>query len=114
VYPSPEEDFGMGIIEAMARAVPVVAWRNAGPTVTVADGETGYLAEPFETADYAEKIAMLLADPERNAAMGERGLQRVRALFSWDRHVETIVDALEAAGVRGEPSAPAAAERLVG
>src|SRR5438309_7850081 len=45
VYPAPEEDFGMGVIESMAKGVPVVAWNQAGPTVTVATG-TGHLAEP--------------------------------------------------------------------
>ncbi len=33
VYPAPEEDFGMGVIESMAKGVPVVAWNQAGPTV---------------------------------------------------------------------------------
>src|SRR4029077_6882809 len=42
VYPAPEEDFGMGVIEAMAKGVPVVAWNQAGPTVTVGAG-TGHL-----------------------------------------------------------------------
>src|SRR6185312_13788778 len=45
VYPAPEEDFGMGVIESMAKGVPVVAWNQAGPTVTVGPG-TGHLAEP--------------------------------------------------------------------
>src|SRR6266446_1073474 len=28
VYPAPEEDFGLGVIESMARGVPVVAWKD--------------------------------------------------------------------------------------
>ncbi|HSP08807.1 MAG TPA: lysylphosphatidylglycerol synthase domain-containing protein, partial [Candidatus Dormibacteraeota bacterium] len=43
VYPAPEEDFGMGVIESMAKGVPVVAWNQAGPTVTVGP-RTGHLA----------------------------------------------------------------------
>src|SRR6266700_2912859 len=46
VYPAPEEDFGMGVLESMAKGVPVVAWNQAGPTVTVGEG-TGHLAEPL-------------------------------------------------------------------
>ena len=57
VYPAPEEDFGMGVIESMAKGVPVVAWNQAGPTVTVAPG-TGCLAEPLEVADYAAGIVV--------------------------------------------------------
>src|SRR5437773_800135 len=51
VYPAPEEDFGMGVIESMAKGVPVVAWNQAGPTVTVGPG-TGYLAERLSVEDY--------------------------------------------------------------
>src|SRR5438477_2012098 len=38
VYPAPEEDFGMGVIEAMAKGVPVVAWNQAGPPGNVGPG----------------------------------------------------------------------------
>src|SRR5881398_1670017 len=53
VYPAPEEDFGMGVIESMSKGVPVVAWNQAGPTVTVGPG-TGHLAEPLDVDDYAD------------------------------------------------------------
>src|SRR5438270_7975157 len=70
VYPAPEEDFGMGVIEAMAKGVPVVAWNQAGPTVTVAPG-TGHLVEPLDVDGYAEAIATLLDDRNANQATGE-------------------------------------------
>ena len=63
VYPSPEEDFGMGIVEAMAAGTPVVAWNNGGPTVTVKNGETGFLVEPYDTEEFAEKMRRLATDP---------------------------------------------------
>src|SRR5467141_1647663 len=59
VYPAPEEDFGMGVIESMSKGVPVVAWNQAGPTVTVGPG-TGHLAEPLDVDDYAAGITRLL------------------------------------------------------
>ncbi|TEU02069.1 glycosyltransferase family 1 protein, partial [Candidatus Woesebacteria bacterium] len=52
-YTAPEEDFGMGIIEAMAHGIPVVAWNNAGPTGIIDDGKTGFLAKPFDIVDFA-------------------------------------------------------------
>ena len=45
-YPAPEADLGMGVIEAMAWGVPVVAWDDACPPVTALDGETAVLVEP--------------------------------------------------------------------
>ena len=88
VYPAPEEDFGMGVIESMAKGVPVVAWNQAGPTVTVAPG-TGHLAEPLDVEDYASGISTLLDDPDQNQRTGARAFEWARR-FDWERHIDTI------------------------
>ncbi|HEY1455833.1 MAG TPA: glycosyltransferase, partial [Candidatus Dormibacteraeota bacterium] len=87
-----EEDFGMGVIESMAKGVPVVAWNQAGPTVTVGPG-TGYLAEPLEVADYASGIIELLADRDENQATGTRAVQWARR-FDWERHLDILEEAV--------------------
>ena len=88
VYPAPEEDFGMGVIESMAKGVPVVAWNQAGPTVTVGPG-TGHLAEPLEVSDYAAGIISLLDDPGANQVSGERAFEWARR-FDWERHIDVL------------------------
>jgi glycosyltransferase involved in cell wall biosynthesis len=88
VYPSPEEDFGMGVIESMAKGVPVVAWNQAGPTVTVGPG-TGHLAEPLQVSDYAAGIITLLDDRVENQATGQRAFEWARR-FDWERHIDTL------------------------
>ena len=88
VYPAPEEDFGMGVIESMAKGVPVVAWNQAGPTVTVASG-TGHLAEPLDVADYAAGITKLLDSRTENQAVGERAFEWARR-FDWERHLDVV------------------------
>jgi glycosyltransferase involved in cell wall biosynthesis len=97
VYPAPEEDFGMGVIESMAKGVPVVAWNQAGPTVTVGPG-TGHLAEPLQVGDYAAGIVALLDDLASNQATGERAFEWARR-FDWERHI----DVLERTRSRGRP-----------
>ena len=92
VYPAPEEDFGMGVIESMAKGVPVVAWNQAGPTVTVGPG-TGHLAEPLDLNDYAKGISRLLDDPAGNQATGERAFDWARR-FDWERHLDTLQSAV--------------------
>jgi uncharacterized protein (TIRG00374 family) len=107
VYPAPEEDFGMGVIEAMSKGVPVVAWNQAGPTVTVAPG-TGYLAEPLEVDDYAAGIAKLLASRTENQATGQRAFDCARR-FDWERHIDILERAvLEVAHAHEQISAEAA------
>ena len=88
VYPAPEEDFGMGVIESMAKGVPVVAWNQAGPTVTVAPG-TGHLAEPLDVDDYAAGITRLLDRRTENQAAGERAFEWARR-FDWERHIDVL------------------------
>jgi len=92
VYPAPEEDFGMGVIEAMAKGVPVVAWNQAGPTVTVGAG-TGHLAEPLDVSDYAAGITRLLDSRDENQATGERAFAWARH-FDWERHIDVVEGAV--------------------
>lgn len=94
VYPSPEEDFGMGIVEAMAAGTPVVAWRNGGPTVTVKDRETGYLVEPYDTEAFADSILSLIMNPSLAERMGRAGHIRAKKLFSYEQHNRILQAAL--------------------
>jgi glycosyltransferase involved in cell wall biosynthesis len=104
VYPAPEEDFGMGVIESMAKGVPVVAWNRAGPTVTVAHGETGYLARVDDVEDYARGLLGYIADPRLNQETGRRAHARA-AIFSWERHVG-ILDAAINEAIAGQVAPP--------
>lgn len=90
VYSAPEEDFGKGMVEAMAAGVPVVAWNNAGPTGIVVNGQTGFLAKPFQVKDLAEKLDRLLQDRKLNQKMGEAGRQRVKLKFTQKHHHQIL------------------------
>ncbi|HEX9870346.1 MAG TPA: glycosyltransferase family 4 protein, partial [Candidatus Tectomicrobia bacterium] len=92
VYPSPEEDFGMGIVEAMAAGTPTVAWDCCGPTVTVESGVTGYLVEPYDTEAFARRMLGLLTNPGISERLGRSGNERARKLFSYARHVSVLED----------------------
>jgi glycosyltransferase involved in cell wall biosynthesis len=72
----------------MAKGVPVVAWNQAGPTVTVGPG-TGHLAEPLVVSDFAAGISGLLDNPSSNQLTGERAFEWARR-FDWERHIDTM------------------------
>ncbi len=94
-YPSPEEDFGLGPVEAGACGCPSVVWDHAGPREVVVDGATGYRARPYDIDDYVEKHARLLGDRRLRDAMGEAARRRVLEKFTWERHVDKLVKAIE-------------------
>jgi glycosyltransferase involved in cell wall biosynthesis len=83
------------VIEAMAAGLPVVALAVDGVTETVVDNETGLLISwPCDPGCLAEPVARLLESPERRRAMGDRGRERTRRLFSVDRTTREVVDVI--------------------
>jgi glycosyltransferase involved in cell wall biosynthesis len=84
------EPFGLVLIEAMACGRPVIAAKAGGPLEIVADGETGMLIPPGDTAAYAAAIIGLLRDPQTAKAMGAAGRGRAAELFSTDRFARDL------------------------
>jgi glycosyltransferase involved in cell wall biosynthesis len=70
-------------VQALASSVPVVAYPLDGTPEVVLDGITGYLCQPGNATEVAEKIIALLKDKELRQKMGKNGLQLVRKLFDW-------------------------------
>ena len=87
----------MGIVEAMGVGTPVVAWDNGGPTVTVRDGVTGFLVEPYDTEAFAERLLRLVTCPQVAERMGRASHRRARQFFSYERHVRLLERLLLAA-----------------
>ncbi|OLL27558.1 glycosyl transferase family 1 [Burkholderia sp. SRS-W-2-2016] len=77
------EPFGITPVEAMACATPVIGADVGGIRYTVADGLTGFLVPPRDPHLLAARLQQLRRDPVLAARMGEAGLERARALFTW-------------------------------
>lgn len=60
----------MAIGEAMAVGVPVVTANRCGMPYMVSEGVSGYLIDPENTEEIADRLALLLTDSERTQAFG--------------------------------------------
>ena len=95
VLPSFEEGFGLPILEAMGRGVPV-ACSNVSSLPEVA-GDAAELFDPRAPGDIARPIGRLLADPELRAELVRRGQERAAA-FTWEGGPRTLASYRRAVG----------------
>jgi glycosyltransferase involved in cell wall biosynthesis len=87
-FPSLAEGFGLPVLEAMRRGVPV-ACSDATSLPEVA-GDAALLFDPESVEAIRDAIDRLLADPALRAELGDRGRQRA-AVFSWERTAQGTV-----------------------
>lgn len=82
VHPSLEESFGMVLIEAMARGVPVVGGRNSGAVPWVLDyGAAGVLTDVLSPTEIADSIVSVLQSHEHWHTLSLAGYHRVQEHF---------------------------------
>jgi glycosyltransferase involved in cell wall biosynthesis len=87
VHPSLYEGYGLVLVEAMTRGVPVVAARATALPETA--GDAAVLFDPLDVGDLARAITTALADHKARAEAG-----RVHAAtLSWDDTAEVTVAA---------------------
>ena len=80
--PSLSEGIPMALLEAMAASRPIVASRVGGIPEIIEDGFEGYLVEPMDVNNLAERCRQLIEFPEVARRMGEQGRKRVERDFS--------------------------------
>ncbi|NOZ76304.1 MAG: glycosyltransferase family 4 protein [Euryarchaeota archaeon] len=95
VQPSREEGFGLVILEAMARGIPVVASRVGGiPEVVGPD--YGGLVPAGDPASLAEAVVRVLQDPGLRESLARKGRERARE-FSWEKMAKEVNSVYEEA-----------------
>lgn len=86
--PSRSEGFPMGVMEAMAYGLPIVAFDSApGIRELITHEVDGILVTPGNVTEFAEALERLMDDPELRVKMGEAGRESVQR-FSAEAVVE--------------------------
>jgi phosphatidylinositol alpha-1,6-mannosyltransferase len=92
LMPSSQEGFGIVFLEAMAFKKPVIGGNHGGTPEVILDNETGFLVEHGDVDALADRIAMLLKDPELCKRMGEAGRRRVEENYTFEPLRKRLMD----------------------
>jgi len=94
--PSFCEPFGLVFLEAMNHKLPCIGSKIDAMPEIIIDGVTGFLINPGDIEDLANKIILLLKNPDLSSRMGNSGYDRVKKFFNWEDFGNKIDEKLSA------------------
>lgn len=89
VVPSLFENFGLELLDAMALGLPVIATPHSAAPDLITDGVDGFIVPIRSAQAIAERLHLLLREPDLRAEVGRRALSRVHE-FNWRRYEATL------------------------
>lgn len=95
ILPSKEEGHGLVLTEAMASGKPLIGTNVGGIPVQIRDGWNGFLVEPANEKQLAEKIKYLIDHPEKREEMGRNSRKLAEEVFDWRTIAERYLEVYE-------------------
>lgn len=95
-----KETFGIGVLEAMASGVPVLAWRQGGAAELVQHGVSGYLARPGDWDDLERGLDYC---QQHREVLGENGRELSKE-YTWERVAEQLAGLYAGLGKAATPT----------
>jgi glycosyltransferase involved in cell wall biosynthesis len=84
VLPSLAEGFPVTVLEAMASGLPIVATRAGGLPEIIEDGHNGFLVEPKNLEQIADRLLQLLGNDELRARFSANNRGKAKG-YGWER-----------------------------
>lgn len=95
--PTPREGLGLSVLEAMARATPVIASASGGHLETAGAVEGSRMFASRDAVEAARRLDELIADTRARAALGEAQRRHQQTEFSLSAQVDGTQAVYEAA-----------------
>ncbi|OBF90848.1 glycosyl transferase family 1 [Mycobacterium sp. 852002-51163_SCH5372311] len=92
--PSRCETFPLVILEAMARAIPVVSSAVCAVPEMLDFGAAGFLVEDISVAGWRERLAEILAAPDALPSTGRLGFERMSKHYTVEAMADAYIDAI--------------------
>ncbi|BDI28135.1 glycosyl transferase family 1 [Capsulimonas corticalis] len=94
VLPTRGDCYSIASMEAMASGLPVIVSRTGGTEDIIREGETGYLIDPGNAAQLAERLDTILADPEQRLAMGSKARRDAEERFDVNKNIRRTLEVM--------------------
>jgi glycosyltransferase involved in cell wall biosynthesis len=85
------EHHPFAVLEALSTGLPVVTTSVGGIPETIENGKNGFLVEPFNPKQFADRILYLLEHPAEAAEMGLLARQTILERFDWRIVVKDVL-----------------------
>jgi phosphatidylinositol alpha-1,6-mannosyltransferase len=86
------EGFGITYLEANACEKPVIGGKSGGVVDAIVDGKTGFLVNPEDEDEIADKLILLLSDPGLAQKLGKNGRDRIEKGYTWNIITKDILE----------------------
>ncbi|MGD0994535.1 MAG: glycosyltransferase family 4 protein [Candidatus Bathyarchaeia archaeon] len=85
------EHHPFAVLEALSTGLPVVTTRVGGIPETIESGKNGFLVEPFNPKQFADRILYLLEHPAEASEMGSLARKTILERFDWRIVVKDVL-----------------------
>jgi glycosyltransferase involved in cell wall biosynthesis len=105
LFPNDLQTWGLAVLEAMACGCPVLVSRGAGVQEALTDNENSLLFPARNPQILADKIELLIADPQTRMRIAKRGMELARGNYTWDQYASEFIQICETIIARSQPDA---------
>jgi glycosyltransferase involved in cell wall biosynthesis len=98
VFPTLFEGFGLVLLEALSRGLPVITTPHSGSGDILTEGRDGFVVPIRDIDALVDRLSLLARDRERLAEMGRAALATAAA-HSWERYRARLTGQLRAWGL---------------
>jgi glycosyltransferase involved in cell wall biosynthesis len=95
VLPSFEEGDPIALKEALAAGKPLIGTNVGGIPAQIREGWNGFLVEPANERQLAEKIKYLVENPSERTRMGENSRKLTEDKFDWSKIAKRYLEVYE-------------------
>jgi glycosyltransferase involved in cell wall biosynthesis len=85
------EHHPFAVLEALSSQLPVVTTNVGGIPETITDGKNGFMCQPFNPAEFSDRILYLLEHPQTAQEMAFQARKTIEERFDWRIIVQKVL-----------------------